>query len=135
MYYLSPHTDAQQNFQIFWVGLSSRSIKPHFVPCCKKSKNINIFLSMSSKYVNLDKYQYGSCSKNSFIFAQNSPKIIVNFFKEKDIKLKFAKQALFFYFVLCWCSVKKSFKNGKFSKCQVWMRECMACQDLKFAKV
>ena len=42
--------DAQQNFQIFWVGLHSRSIEYHFVSCCKKSKNMIYFLSMPSKY-------------------------------------------------------------------------------------
>ena len=31
---LYPHADAQQNFRFFWVGLHSRSIIHHVVPCC-----------------------------------------------------------------------------------------------------
>ena len=46
-----PHADAQQNFQIFLVGFCSRSINYHFVPCCKKSKNMDIFLSMSNIHI------------------------------------------------------------------------------------
>ena len=45
---LSPHVDAQQNFRIFLVGLHSRSIIHHFVPCCKKSEIMMYFLNMSN---------------------------------------------------------------------------------------